>query len=291
MNYANTKNELEEWFEWKEKCAIKRCSKENQKKLNNYADITLKKNIKKFSYSKFNSTSFLPGTSFALFEMHSLAKEYSKSKTAELNGKSYKDGLFYILANEKGAKIKLLKKYFKLYLRNSIRELYNEELKDTNEISLNTPIGKNSENENMTHEDLLEETILTAKNYETKELFELTEELADKIIDKMNFREKAILLARKLKIPYTSQNLEKITERKKSSIESIYKNVCNGKYIHIIEDIYPKEPSFIIEELYKLTIYTIKEKLIAWGEPEKTLEPLFKEKAKRESQRLNGDKS
>jgi len=278
----HNKNELTAWIDWKEKCDIKKCSKESRDILNEYADITLKQNIAKISFSKLNSSNFMNGASFALFEMHSLEKKYTNRKE-ELAGKTYKEGLFFKVANAKGYELAAIKNYFKLYLRATIRENYVDNA--NNEVSLNN--STSDDGAEVEFIDLLESELFVENEHEIEELKNISNYLADIIFNKMTFNHKAIILAFFLELAIsTSKALKEITGLEKTALRDNFNYIVSRKdYKYLIKEKHPREPENIINELYAFSFYQMKEKIISWGKSEIRCKPLFIEVEKKEKEK------
>jgi hypothetical protein len=276
---TETMKEVCAWIDWKEKCDIQKCSKENRDILNCYGDKTLKWHLTKFSYSNLNASEFMPGYAFAIFERHAVNKKYVKND--DKKGKTYKEGLFYIAGKDVENNIGLLKRYFQLYLRDGIRHYYSEDIKTNTdkEISLNNTL-KNNESDSVEYIDLLPETLILEDEVSKEELFNIAKKYAEKIFEEMSFNHKAIILAISLDLSYsTSKALQEVTGMSKSTLGDHYQKITYKKhYIDIIKKDFPNENAEIIVELYGLSVSMIAGKrIISWGKSEIRCEPLFKE--------------
>ncbi|MGI6393659.1 MAG: hypothetical protein ACOX2F_02835 [bacterium] len=272
-------NEANAWVEWKEKCDIKKCSKENRDILNFYGDKILSWQIEKFSFGKLRSSDFMKGTAFAIFEMLAVNKKYSKG---DKSGKTYKEGLFSVINKNFQCNLGLLKRYFQLYLREGVRHYYYDEIMSSDNISLNNPLG-NDESEATEFINLLPETIIFEEEFSQEELFEIARGCSNKIFEAMSFTHRALILALSLELPYsTSEALGKVTGLSKSALGEHLQKITQQKYyIGVIKKDFLNEPSEIIQELYAFSMHLIvTEKIISWGKAEIRCAPLFKESEK-----------
>jgi hypothetical protein len=262
------------WIEWKEKCDLARCSKENKTLLNDYADGVLRRSINKISYSKLFAENFLKGSAFAYFEMYSLNKEYSR-KDNELKGKSYKEGIFFKAAHSEGAPINVIDAYFNIYLKNAIREVYKDDFEDhKNEVSSSQPL-KNHEDSTLL--DLLPDVVEIDATFEDEDMFRSAEKCKTELFDALSFEYKAILLSVFMGLSYsTSMALQKTTGLSKSTLGYHFQKLFKEKkFLYVIKNICPNEYPKDAEVIYSYAMMLLEKELFLWGNSEKRCEPLF----------------
>ncbi len=267
-------NDIQKAFvEWKITCDLKKCNKENQRTLNNYADNILKRSIKKISFSQLSSEDFLPGVAFAYFERYSLQHIYHQ-KENEVKGKSYKDGFFFKILHAKNSTQNAIKAQFTTYLHGVLREIYKDEFKNKKELSLNNPRGNDG---NSTFQDFLPDKVEINEEFINEDLLFHAKHCKPHLLKVLKFEEKSIILAMRLKLSYsTSPALQKVTNLKKSTLGYYFKELFkNLKYLPLIKNLYPNESDETVKAIYAKTIILLQEEFFLHGNSEKLWKPLF----------------
>lgn len=274
-------NGLDAWIEWKEICAIEKCTKESKNFLNNRADTVLRYNIKRFSYSSLSFKDFMKNSAFAYFEMYALTTIYTEKKP-ELQGKSYKEGLFYKLANSFDNPMKVINGQLKFCLQGAIREFYKDDItskqalrgSSKNPNSLNVCVGDDGEGVEL--QDLLPVNVISIEQKsEIEKLQTIAIALFDKIFAEMPFNHRVIVFAETHNIAKNNQVLLDVTKMKKSTLADHFKRIYKEfKYISIVKEAFPQEAARW-EQLYKYALMVADQKIVLWAKSEKECQPLL----------------
>ena len=264
-------DKLTAFFEWKEKCAYEKCRDESQAVLGKYGRWRYNKWIERLS-ADFCGLDKLEASdqeyAWLLVEQHAIHTIYVKNK--ELQGKRYKDGMFYKAKQSSSPVLKTINGYLKLMYRDIVRK---NSLKKDNFNSLDEELSLGS---NSTRYDLIQD-----ESIDPNCLVELTEialkEIPD-IFKGLEFREKVLILSKHDSInkPASDPVVLTVAGTAKSTMGDINKRLyTEQRHLSYLEDKFESEDQETISFLTKMIQDHLKTAAFYWAKSEIRCKPLL----------------
>jgi hypothetical protein len=255
------------WTEWKERCALRRCSAEAGGLLTSFAARRLALYVDRLRQGVRDREAAPLHDAWHLFETHLLLKRSRK-------GIRYKDWLFARIAGTVDDPLDVVQGGATLILRDVARELWRAEGPRDGTISIQSPLG-GDEPDGITLEDLLAGTgdnpmeAAAAREYES-----LAQHHAAEIHSALEPRERLVVLARALGISFAHPALERIARCGKSQLSDCFRMLATRAFDEIHRT-YHKEDRQQVVRLAVITMQRVAEKTVEQEKSERCYGALF----------------
>jgi hypothetical protein len=256
---------IEQWGEWKEKCALGLCGEETRRALQAFAHAR----FQHFAAAYARTTNvgdpsvLTPGAGEAWhwFETHFLlgrapgGKNFKQWLFAELEAKGYssQEGV------EAGAS---------LLMRDVVRERLRREYSGRHILSLDRAAEDESQGEPAPNlQELLPAPLDTMSDVERRELEELALKDSVSAFDQLNRRECLALLAHELGLSLAHPAVLRAAECGKSVLNTAFSNARIGVAAHVRAR-HPREDASTMASLTCLVWANVREMILSWGKSE-----------------------
>jgi hypothetical protein len=265
MNRPTT--ELTDWTEWRERCALGRCSPDTQANLREFAAAGfhgfLRRYVHLTNVPPQTAHQLQPSDPWHLFESH-LTLRQSRA------GKRYKDWIFARASQaQPGPALPLVEGAAGLLIRDTVREYLCHEQSPARSISLNqaTEAGTSLQ-------DLLPGTVNPLQEVEQRELERIAHSEADGRWKDLDHRERLVLLARALDLPLSDPDVETAAQCRKTTLSKTYRQLVQRLFQQLRAK-YVDDDRESVLYLSLFTIEALKNRTVDWGTAEISCARLF----------------
>lgn len=260
------------WNEWRELCALGRCSEGTVEYLQHFAHVRFYSLVDRYAHrTGVEETQTLVAGIGSRESWHLLESRFVVQSTR--HGKRYKDWLFARLERSGSPSLDVIQGGATLILRDAVREYLRLEFSPPRTQSLNQPL-RSSTGDCLMLEDLLPDKYHAADETAHREYARLAEGHAETFFKDTDERDRIVIFARGLGIRFAAPQIAKLTGRKKSVLSDTYRSVVE-RIAAGIQRLYPEEDNASLLMLSRLTLEAVTERTILWGKSERDLAPFF----------------
>ena len=255
---------IEEWAEWKEKCALGLCRCETRTALQSFAYARFYHFA--VAYAKTTNTpdpkALTPEPSHAWhdFETHLRLRD-----TRE--GKRFKDWLFAPLDGSNTPTLDSVQRGATVIMRDVVRERLRREFSSHLMRSLDAPAGRPDDGQAPALKELLAGPLDTAQEVEQRELERLAAGEADSAMAGLNQRERIALLARELGLSLACPSVIQAAGCGKSVLNTAYHKALQRLANHV-RSAYSREDKATLAFLTILVFHDVRQRILSWGRSE-----------------------
>lgn len=193
------KEQLDAWIDWKETCELIKCLPDNRAFLNSKAHAKLAQLIIKYNLD-FDCVKLTKDDdyAFSIFELYAISHCFTQEDHSYLN-KSYKDGIFFNIAQSDDSPLQVINGLFFNYFRSAFKETFFIADKKWREESRTSYIDDKLSEDGLTFENILPSTVNSPdSDVAIYELSTFAKMESRKLIKDLNFEER-ILMASQFK--------------------------------------------------------------------------------------------
>ena len=221
---------MQPWNEWKERCAVLRCSPETREALHTFGGqryrTLAQRCLGMINVSNVDLVSPSDADAWHLLELHMALPE-------AINGKAYKEWLFARIEGSGDAPFDIVQGGATLLMRSVVREHLRREYLSATHVSANQPPPSLRPTDDKM-EEWLPGTLDTAETVEAAELAALAAEHAAALFGDLPRRLRIALAARHLHIPLSSAGLLALVGCQRSALHTAFREFADrvSDYVH-----------------------------------------------------------
>jgi hypothetical protein len=237
---------MQPWNEWKERCAVRRCSDGTQAALHTFGGQRFR-TLAQRCLGTINVTDVALVTPTDADAWHLL--EVHMTLPDAINGKAYKQWLFARLEGTTDAPFDIVQGGATLLMRSVVREHLRREYLAADHVSANQPPPSSDPGGEPTEEWLVG-TLDTAEAVETEELASLASQHAGALFEDLPRRLRMALAARYFHVPLSSPRLLNLAGCQRSALHTAFRDFADRVHDYVRE----RFPHDDRETLYDLAL-------------------------------------
>jgi len=235
---------MQPWNEWKERCAVLRCSPETRAALHTFGGqryrTLAQRCLGTINVSDVDLVSPADADAWHLLELHMTLPE-------AINGKAYKEWLFARIEGSGDAPFDIVQGGATLLMRSAVREHLRGEYLSASHVSANQPppaLGRTED----AMEEWLPGALDTAETVEAKELASLAEAHAGTLFEALPRRLRIALAARQLHIPLSNAGLLNLVGCQRSALHTAFREFA-GRVFDYVRHHFPHDDTDTARDL------------------------------------------